>query len=200
MATSKSSVFRPDNINKRVYTDNYGTGGFIGTDKNPEEGGQGAGELGSTGCGGPPGGGAGGLWKANESRLGVVNGCKAADLCFGGIYIFDDAGTRWILASCSTEVGPVPVGSAPGAVTNGGIGTISTTSFLDDEVTGQTTAGKTIVKTGTKFILTPKAQIQTDRIYRALLTIIGNETGGFKTVSISVQIPNNPNINAETVV
>ena len=28
MATSKSSVIRPDNINKRVYTDNYGTGGF----------------------------------------------------------------------------------------------------------------------------------------------------------------------------
>lgn len=98
------------------------------------------------------------------------------------------------------EVAPDGGIAAPGAVANGGIGTISSTSFLDDEVTGQTTAGKTIVKTGTKFIITPKAQISTDKIYRALLTIIGNETGGFKTVSISVQIPNNPNLNAETVI
>lgn len=132
MATSKNSVFRPDNINKRVYTNNYGTGGFIGTDKNPTDGSIGDGALGSTGCGGPPGGGAGGLWKANESRLGVVNGCKAAGLCFGGTYIFDDAGTKWILAPCSTEVGPVPVGSAPGAVSNANAAQACGDWFLPD--------------------------------------------------------------------
>lgn len=60
------------------------------------------------------------------------------------------------------------------------------TSFLDDEVTGVTTAGKTIVKTGTKFIVKPKAQANLTTIKRALLTIIGNETGGFKTVSVTV--------------
>lgn len=60
------------------------------------------------------------------------------------------------------------------------------TSFLDDEVTGMTTAGKTIIKTGTKFIIRAKAQANLKTIKRALLTIVGNETGGFKTISISV--------------
>ncbi len=60
------------------------------------------------------------------------------------------------------------------------------TSFLDDEVTGITTAGKTIVRTGTKFIVKPKA-INGTATKRALLTIIGNETGGFKTISIQVE-------------
>lgn len=60
------------------------------------------------------------------------------------------------------------------------------TSFLDDEVTGMTTAGKTIIKTGTKFIIRAKAQANLKTVKRALLTIVGNETGGFKTISISV--------------
>lgn len=62
---------------------------------------------------------------------------------------------------------------------------ITATSFMDDEVTGITTAGKTITKTGTKFIIKakPQAGITTRR---ALLTIVGNETGGFKTVSITI--------------
>lgn len=53
-----------------------------------------------------------------------------------------------------------------------------------------TTAGKTVVRTGTKFIITPKQQANTTRIVRALLTIIGNETGGFKTISITVDPTN----------
>jgi hypothetical protein len=57
------------------------------------------------------------------------------------------------------------------------------TSFLDDEATGITTAGKSITKTGTKFILKPKALLTPKN---ALLTIIGNETGGFKTITISI--------------
>jgi hypothetical protein len=64
------------------------------------------------------------------------------------------------------------------------------TSFLDDEVTSVTTAGKTIVRTGTKFILKPKPQSNLTTTVRALLTIIGNETGGFKTVSITVDPSN----------
>lgn len=60
------------------------------------------------------------------------------------------------------------------------------TSFLDDETTAVTTAGKTIVRVGKKFILKAKPQANTTTVVRALLTIIGNETGGFKTVSITV--------------
>lgn len=71
-------------------------------------------------------------------------------------------------------------GTTPDA-TNG-----SVTSFLDDEVTGITTAGKTITAVGSKFVLKPIMQADTTTIRRALLTIIGNETGGFKTVSITL--------------
>lgn len=61
----------------------------------------------------------------------------------------------------------------------------TTANFIDDEVTGSTTAGKTITKVGSKFIIKAKPQSGTT-IKRALLTIVGNETGGFKTVSITV--------------
>lgn len=74
---------------------------------------------------------------------------------------------------------------APANSSIGGV-TSNVTSFLDDEVTGITTAGKTIAVTGTKFIVTPKAQANTTTIRRALLTVIGNETGGFKTIVITV--------------
>lgn len=68
-------------------------------------------------------------------------------------------------------------------------GTTSVTSFIDDELTGITTAGKTITRTGTKFIVKPVPQ-GTDNngripVKRALLTVIGNETGGFKTIVIT---------------
>lgn len=63
------------------------------------------------------------------------------------------------------------------------VDTSSVTSFIDDEVTGITTAGKTIVRTGLKFTINAKP---TTTVKRALLTIIGNETGGFKTISITV--------------
>ena len=57
------------------------------------------------------------------------------------------------------------------------------TNFMDDEVTMSTTAGKTITAVGTKFILKPKPLLTAKN---ALLTIIGNETGGFKTVTVSI--------------
>lgn len=60
------------------------------------------------------------------------------------------------------------------------------TSFLDDEVTSITTAGKTVIRTGTKFIIRPKSQANLALRRYALLTIIGNETGGFKTISVTV--------------
>lgn len=63
--------------------------------------------------------------------------------------------------------------------------TNNVTSFLDDEVTGLTTAGKTIIRTGTKFVVRAKPNT-TNSTKRALLTIIGNETGGFKTITVAV--------------
>jgi len=66
-----------------------------------------------------------------------------------------------------------------------GAGTTSATSFLDDEVNGMSTIGSTITRVGTKFIVRAKP---TTTAKSALITIIGNETGGFKTVSVSVAI------------
>jgi len=63
---------------------------------------------------------------------------------------------------------------------------LNPTNFLDDEITTMTTAGTTVVKVGTKFVIKAKAQANTTTIKRALLTIIGNETGGFKTIAITV--------------
>lgn len=60
------------------------------------------------------------------------------------------------------------------------------TNFLDDETTGSSTRGKSITRTGSKFILKPKPQADTKKTVKALLTIVGNETGGFKTVVVTV--------------
>ncbi len=57
------------------------------------------------------------------------------------------------------------------------------TNFLDDSATGITTAGRSITRVGKKFVVTP---VQRDTPATCLLTIIGNETGGFKTITISV--------------
>lgn len=62
----------------------------------------------------------------------------------------------------------------------------SVTSFLDDEVTGISTTGNTVTRTGSKFILKAKPQADQNQIVKALLTIVGNETGGFKTIVITV--------------
>ncbi len=57
-------------------------------------------------------------------------------------------------------------------------------SFLDDETGDITTSGRTITKVSRgKFILKPRGIIGTAS---TLLTIIGNETGGFKTVIVTV--------------
>lgn len=60
------------------------------------------------------------------------------------------------------------------------------TSFIDDEITGTSTTGKTITRTGSKFIIKAKPQADTTKTVKALLTIVGNETGGFKTVVVTV--------------
>lgn len=62
-------------------------------------------------------------------------------------------------------------------------------TVLSDQVGGITTAGKSISVIGLRFIVTPKNQVGLTQ-KRALLTIIGNETGGFKTVSITVDPTN----------
>lgn len=79
---------------------------------------------------------------------------------------------------CSLEVAPGGTVAANVQATDA-----SVTTFVDDEVGGQTTAGKTVTRVGTRFLLRPKSLTSPKN---ALLTIIGNETGGFKTVSISV--------------
>ena len=79
----------------------------------------------------------------------------------------------------SLEVAPDGVVSAAGATA----ADANVTNFLDDEVSMATTAGRTITAVGTKFILRPKGLLAAKN---ALLTIIGNETGGFKTVTVSV--------------
>lgn len=87
--------------------------------------------------------------------------------------------------------GVLPSKAATIQAGNSAMLTNSVTSFLDDEITSVTTAGKTIVKTGLKFTIKAKPNAATAgpgavTTKRALLTIIGNETGGFKTISISV--------------
>lgn len=84
--------------------------------------------------------------------------------------------------------GGVGTGASALALQQQGAGNINVTSFVDDELTGITTAGKTVTKVGKKFIIRPVPQ-GTDEsgripVKRALLTIIGNETGGFKTIQI----------------
>lgn len=66
----------------------------------------------------------------------------------------------------------------------------SATSFLSDETTSMTTSGTSIIKVGTKFIVKAKAQANLTTPVKTLLTIIGNETGGFKTVTITVDPTN----------
>ncbi len=79
---------------------------------------------------------------------------------------------------CSIEVAP---GGAVSPTVQAADANV--TSFVDDEVGTVTTAGQTVTRVGTKFLIRPKS-LTTPK--NALLTIIGNETGGFKTVSISV--------------
>lgn len=79
----------------------------------------------------------------------------------------------------SLEVAPDGVVSSTNSVS----ADANVTNFLDDEVSMSTTAGKSIIKVGTKFIIKPKALTAPKN---ALLTIIGNETGGFKTVTVSI--------------
>jgi len=84
--------------------------------------------------------------------------------------------------------------------TQEGVDVTSVTSFLDDEVTGTSTTGKTITRTGSKFILKAKPQANTTQIVKALLTIVGNETGGFKTVVITVDPSQFGTLDIETAV
>ena len=60
------------------------------------------------------------------------------------------------------------------------------TSFLDDEVTSVSTSGTTITRTGSKFVIKAKPQAKLTQTFKALLTIVGNETGGFKTIVVTV--------------
>jgi hypothetical protein len=82
-----------------------------------------------------------------------------------------------------------PAGAVSAAASTSTMGTVGAT-FLDDEITSSTTAGKTITMVGKKFILRPKSQADTTTVRRALLTIIGNETGGFKTIAVTVDPTN----------
>ncbi len=65
----------------------------------------------------------------------------------------------------------------------------SVTNFLDDEATGITTAGKSITRTGMSFEIKAASGTTGQGAKSCLLTLIGNETGGFKTVTITVNVP-----------
>lgn len=64
------------------------------------------------------------------------------------------------------------------------------TSFLDDETTSVSTRGKSITRIGSKFVVKAKPQADLTKTVKALLTIVGNETGGFKTIVITVDPTN----------
>jgi hypothetical protein len=80
--------------------------------------------------------------------------------------------------------GTMAVGS--GAAVNAGV---SVTNFLDDEATGITTAGKSITRVGMSFEIKPVSTMVGQGAKSCLLTLIGNETGGFKTVTVTVNVP-----------
>lgn len=61
------------------------------------------------------------------------------------------------------------------------------TNFLDDEVAGVAQGGVAAYAVGRKFLLAPRATTVQRNL---LLTIIANETGGFKTVNVTI-LPNN---------
>lgn len=56
-------------------------------------------------------------------------------------------------------------------------------NFLDDEVTGMMSGGTTSYRVGTKFVVKALSNTTARQL---LLTIIANETGGFKTISFTV--------------
>lgn len=68
--------------------------------------------------------------------------------------------------------------AAAGATTGAAV-----TNFLDDEASNAVAVGTSIATVGKKFSVKPKA---TTVAKTALLTIIANETGGFRTVTISI--------------
>jgi hypothetical protein len=74
---------------------------------------------------------------------------------------------------------------APNGFVQGSTGTTisSATTFLDDEVNGVATIGSSVSRIGTSFVVRPKA---TTTVKFALITIIGNETGGVTTISVRV--------------
>ena len=76
--------------------------------------------------------------------------------------------------------------------------TVDFANFLDDEVTTTTTTGKSVIRTGLKFIIKPKAQADTTTNKVALLTVIGNETGGFKTVTVTINPTNFNQVDIQT--
>jgi hypothetical protein len=81
-------------------------------------------------------------------------------------------------------VGFDALGNAIAGLASGVSTGVGVTNFLDDEVNGITTAGSSVTRVGTKF--TVKAKQSTADKY-VLVTIIGNETGGFQTVSIRIR-------------
>jgi hypothetical protein len=79
---------------------------------------------------------------------------------------------------CSLEVAP---GGAVSPTVQAADANV--TSFVDDEVGTVTTAGQTITRVGKSFTVRAKSLTAPKN---ALITIIANETGGFKTISVTV--------------
>lgn len=96
----------------------------------------------------------------------------------------------------TTPLGTSPVGGGTLDLTAGA----SVTNFLDDELTGISTTGKTVTRTGTKFVVKARPQANTTQIQKAVLTVLGNETGGFKTIIITVDPTNFLTLDVESTI
>lgn len=120
----------------------------------------------------------------SPSTLNLAGGNDSAG--YTAILSDDTVATLEVAPDGTVNAGPRPNTSS--AITSVADANLANTAanFIDDEVTGMTTAGKTITKVGSKFIIKAKPQSINTSTKRALLTIVGNETGGFKTISITV--------------
>lgn len=90
----------------------------------------------------------------------------------------------------NTSAGSAARGAAPATSTGGGTPMPAENAtqamfanYLDDEIGSMTTSGNTVTRTSSgKFLIRPKGVIGTKS---ALITIIANETGGFKTLVVT---------------
>lgn len=131
------------------------------------------------------------------STLNLQNGNST--LGYTAILSDDTVASLSVASDGATGRPTTPAGTSP--TLNANATSIATTAnFLDDELTGISTTGKTITRVGTKFVVAPRPQANTTQIKKAVLTVIGNETGGFKTIIITVDPSNFLTLDVESTI